>query len=74
MAGCHTDLVDLGDGCQDELGFHEGEVVADAEMGAATEGEVGEVWATCGTLGREAFGIKVLWHLPEVGVAMGDVF
>ena len=32
MAGCHAELVDLGDGCQDELRFHEGEVVADAEV------------------------------------------
>lgn len=46
MAFDQAEAVVLGDGGENEGGFHECEGIADALAGAAAEGEVSEAWET----------------------------
>ena len=73
VAGEQAQLVALGDGRQDELGLHPGEVAADAQAGATAEWEVGKVRAPCSAFGGEALGVKHVRILPEIGMAVRRV-
>jgi len=72
-AGHAVQLKALRDGGQDELAFHHGEVLADADARPAAEGKIG-VARTIGILvRRETFGVELLRLRPEFGVAVREI-
>src|SRR6266702_7247198 len=73
VAGEQAQPVALGDGRQDELGLHHGEVAADAQTRATAEWEMSEVRAPSRAFGGEALGVKHLRILPEIGMAVRRV-
>ncbi len=63
----------LGEGGEEEGGFHPGEVCADADAGSAAEGEVGEFVEGGLELGGPAVGIEALGVGEVAGVVVVEV-
>src|SRR4051794_29124183 len=66
-AGDEVEAALLGDGGEQERGFHRGEVGADAEALAATEGEVGELGEGVGPAVEEAVRVEAFGVVPQAG-------
>src|SRR2546427_5899292 len=67
MARNQAQGIALGNCCQHQLRLHERKRIANALTRPTSEGEIGEAWATNGTLWREAFRVEALRVFPKRG-------
>ena len=73
LAGYELEAVSLDNHGDNQLGFHERELVADTLAGAAPERKIRIAGTLSDPLGRETFGLKAFGVVPKRGVAVGDI-
>src|SRR5712691_12738696 len=59
-----------GQGCEEQVTFHHGKVIADADAGTSTEGQISVARQSLLVFWGEALRVKLFWAGEEVGPAV----